>query len=121
MALESPQPFQKSSLGSTIVPLTLREKVLCAGVIAMPKGHILTRLLNLRGRWLASATTASIYSPSYHARKSEGSFPMMYTRLIKKLAKTSYWLKEMETLCLISLASERPERGRMVKNPIKLP
>lgn len=55
MSLESPQPFQKSSLGSTIVPLTLREKVLCAGVIAIPKGHILIGLLNLRGRWLASA------------------------------------------------------------------
>lgn len=36
MALESPQFFQKSSLGSTIVHLTLREKGPRAGLTVVP-------------------------------------------------------------------------------------
>lgn len=93
---KNPQSFQKSSLSSSIIPLTLREKGPCAGVIAMPKGHILIRLLNLRGWCLASAAIAPIYSSSYHTRKSQGSFPVMYTCLIKQPAKMSCWLKQME-------------------------
>lgn len=93
---KNPQSFQKSSLSSSIIPLTLREKGPCAGVIAMPKGHILIRLLNLRGWCLASAAIAPIYSSSYHTRKSQGSFPVMYICLIKQPAKMSCWLKQME-------------------------
>lgn len=66
---------------------------------AMPKGHVLIRLPMLRGRWLESGTTDSVYSPLYHARKSQGSFPTLRTLSIKQPAKTSRWLKEMG-ICL---------------------
>ena len=62
---------------------------------AMPKGHVLIWLPKLRGQWLESETRASMYSPFYLARKSQGSFPALYTHLIKQPAKTSRWLKEM--------------------------
>lgn len=91
IALESQQLFQKSSLSSALVHSTT-----CWTYYGtVPTGHVLNRLPNLGSPWLESETTASMYSPFYRARKSQGSFPALHTHLIKQPAKTSHWLKEM--------------------------
>lgn len=93
--LECLQSFQNFSLNVTIVHQTLREKDHALDFCApMPKRHTFTRLLNLKGKWLKSET-ASVYSPSYLAKKCQGPYQRMHVPLIEQPAKTSLWLKEV--------------------------